>query len=1250
MGSDDILKQLQRPRHKGTSVTGSDALLAQIQGRVKPKNSSHQAQPNVIDQAGRTINHAWDSARWWGTHPIESMGAIAGGVRRGIQGGIVGALGPHQYGHEIPDTIGSALQAISHPGAAVKINRALQHKLGFHPIPEARRAIPVAAGSDRYLQQLTKGSIDPGSADAASGAQIVGGIARGIASLATQSGVDAAVDQVTDLPVLLTKELDPAYWILRGGAKAVPFALKAAVGAEKYDELLSKLNRFHHVNRELNPAAAARVRGQSAIARQSTNQGIRRANAVVDRHQDVLQGLNSLHGSGSRVSRRQALLAHPQAREIIHELDRVSWIEGTGQVRRQMIQHGFQPPPDIAHLPEGNTLHHYDEAYFPTQKISESQRTDSGGKYIKPSKNNAGYNKRGGDGRPDDNVAEQVRQRLTQGYRNAARAEYHRNAIRTAEQGALPNVPIVERDLNSKETGNIFQPMSDAMQQAKLRDIRAGNSPSAAFRAATPSRRTVNFDITTRPGGELMKKTRISQRPAKLAEAALLEALQAQKVIDAGVSRFGLNRQKAVGKAVERENADLINQAKSRYRLLSKIDQRLVKNVKKVPGGAKDVNAHVSRNNDFGHGVIPGTPKLSSIEKIEKSLKRFNSKASQMWPEHRKGLASAREELESARADFEASKAAIYAKYPRKPGENFPDSIHDELRSARGPLAKAEEAYGLEKKRVSSEQSSFRDAKKNHPELDSKLKQAMDDVRRERAELSDRKKGKKLSPDELKSMRSQLDSAINRSSSLLKQKNAIEEALHPTQLAEIAKRTKLSAKRTVKARDAGGDFIANTWQPEYQKILSKRGERVQRTLDPLFKAHIEAEKGTRNFGNAINKTAASGSAKPVFRNTAARVEQSEKKVLREHRKLADARSTNETIDRVNDLISDELTKSGVRHIPKSVDQLLFAGESVPKVPVLADIANVFRDATFAIPYVHGWNITQQALAHGHGPATVARGMAYARRLAKGDPSLADELSELTSLGQAAEYAGHDAPAFGRIPKIGPGLAKMSNKGQETLDHIDHGIKLSVMQNLKAKGLTGPELGSKLEDVFGSPEPSYIAQLLRTVGAHFPNWRVNTLPKTIVKGIMTEPGRKALHEMDWAQNFLTQESEDPDNRKNGATPTEFNLFPAVNDVQGLVFGGPFGAMRYGLGSSITGVVPILMGIEKTSGTSALQRIAESSLPYAPVAQAMIDIYHQNPSATLEDLLAFLGPRIQKERPKAFSEKLKYAPQSYKGLSQ
>ena len=329
---------------------------------------------------------------------------------------------------------------------------------------------------------------------------------------------------------------------------------------------------------------------------------------------------------------------------------------------------------------------------------------------------------------------------------------------------------------------------------------------------------------------------------------------------------------------------------------------------------------------------------------------------------------------------------------------------------------------------------------------------------------------------------------------------------------------------------------------------------------------------------------------------------------------------------------------------------------------------MFRDATFAIPYVHGWNIVTQTMAHGMGKA-IHRGFQYAKELASGKPSaeLQQGLDELHQLGQAAEYGGHGDTLYQRVPKIGPLLKKLSDRGQEILNNIDHGVKIAVAEELKRQGLSGPELGAKLEDIYGNADSSFLTQSLRKWGALYAGWRASTLPKTMYKASQTRPGQKAIRAMNWAQGFATQESEYGPNRRQGARPTEVNLFPALTEAEELPL-FPYGTAKYLSSGAIDGAFSALSTFSpKKKLSDVVSDFAQGATPDYPVLKILSDMAARDPGATVEDLLNALGPRLTPETTQwpedvgkklskykrthmggTLGQKLKYYPQSYPGV--
>ena len=1277
---------------------------------------------NAVNQAGSALNSVGKGVAYYSTHPLETFGAVVGTLPRAINGAILGAgeesralnkMGPLHQMMEMglpQQLVGSVANAITHPGAQTALDRNAKREIGLKPM---NVFAPLRNNYDhRPLAQLER-SYDPFDVPAGAISMQMGeGILNWIGGLSTETGTDELLEQIEMLPGEFVNELDALYLMTKmgkGAGGAVIRQLQKQVGKAKVDSWLTAMNKFHGINQDLEPRQAAVARGAASQYRNQVKKSRKEVNDLVDKHVDTLNSLNQIHGKGSRAGRRRALLANPETAEIVHELDNVAWEEGTDQVRMKMLEHYYKPPAHLANLPPGNTLHFWDEHYFPTQRVikqGEQEAEPFFGQVKTNSKNSPAYNKRGGDGKETDNVAEQVRQRLLAGKKNAAKARYHREVLNAARTGTKASVAanldnMVTADLNSKY-GNIFQPRNEAEFAAVLKDLRAGNIPFKAFGPDMPiikDKDLINRDIPLpepkeyglRPRLNLKKLKREKDKAAK----RLIKAQEEHLKMKTKASHDALKQQKRVSQAANKAFSDstriLKRAARSDYNKLSQADIRLAKGITGLEGGGEEIESTVPREASMGPGVLPGAPKSQGRETIEAKFRKENAKSKAMTPEHRQALKDANKAVKSAAKDMKARKAEIRAANPVKKGSPLSEHVKAMLSDAEAPLIAARENYRNTVSRIKDEVAQ----RKATPELDTELNAARGKVASEKADLGStlnwlyekhrmenaalraESTAKKLSKEEIAQRKAvlsaqqkkEVDGARHYWHQASQQRDKVaaqiakhRESLTPEQIVELKENAARRIKR-LKAFNESGEpdtFITPSWGKETQRIMSKKGEKVRSAIDPLFKAALKREKDAgevfKHYSSNIHNAAISKTVDRFLRAKESEVRFLARSLVRAEGRLASARSTNATIKRISDLIQDELKKSGELNIPKSVADLLYKSE-VPPGPLgahspLESIANVFRDSTFAIPYVHGWNLITLTLKHGLGLDTVAKGLSYASRLE--EQAFQKPLEELESLGQKAEYAGHDKAAYSKIPKIGPLLQRLSEKGQAVLNNIDHGLKLAAMEKFKKDGLSGPTLGAKIEDVYGNASPSFLSQYLRKFGGLFPGWRVQTLPQTTWNAVQTKGGRRAISQMNWLQNNLTQESEYGPNQQ---TPTEYNLFPALTEVEELAL-GPVGAAKYVASQGVLGLMTLGAGMLGDPATNVLSTLFSQGLPYTPLVKTIYDLAQQNPTLTFQDVLGMVGPRVTPEKmghpsrhgPQrgTFQEKLEYSPQSYPGV--
>ncbi|MFY9780853.1 MAG: hypothetical protein WAJ85_10130 [Candidatus Baltobacteraceae bacterium] len=226
------------------------------------------------------------------------------------------------------------------------------------------------------------------------------------------------------------------------------------------------------------------------------------------------------------------------------------------------------------------------------------------------------------------------------------------------------------------------------------------------------------------------------------------------------------------------------------------------------------------------------------------------------------------------------------------------------------------------------------------------------------------------------------------------------------------------------------------------------------------------------------------------------VMESLQRLLKRNAAVADAR----------DAAAARIEEGNVTALPKTLDERLFG----PKVKVrpgpLKGLADVSRDALFIMPFAHMKNIAVlQALGEG-GPAAVARGAAYAAKLAKDPAALADRVQGLERIGATAHYIGRTEPWFAKLGKPGAALGKMSAASRTALEQYDTGMRLALQDALEAKGVTGFQAAGKIRDTLGDYEnTSELNELLRNwAGAPFPAWGLGIVPKAMGKALREQP--------------------------------------------------------------------------------------------------------------------------------------------------
>ena len=176
--------------------------------------------------------------------------------------------------------------------------------------------------------------------------------------------------------------------------------------------------------------------------------------------------------------------------------------------------------------------------------------------------------------------------------------------------------------------------------------------------------------------------------------------------------------------------------------------------------------------------------------------------------------------------------------------------------------------------------------------------------------------------------------------------------------------------------------------------------------------------------------------------------------------------------------------------------------------ILQALSSYQKDALFVLPFAHMKNITVLAGLGPGGLSTIAKGIGYAGKIAKKDPATLAELDKLDVLGiKAAYHTQGQASKFANVPIAGA-TSKWSN---EILSTYDNGLRLAVAEKLRSRGMGDIEMASQVRDIMGDYlHPSDATQALRSVGANFPQWRLQIVPKAMFKATKEQPKAVKLY--------------------------------------------------------------------------------------------------------------------------------------------
>jgi hypothetical protein len=207
------------------------------------------------------------------------------------------------------------------------------------------------------------------------------------------------------------------------------------------------------------------------------------------------------------------------------------------------------------------------------------------------------------------------------------------------------------------------------------------------------------------------------------------------------------------------------------------------------------------------------------------------------------------------------------------------------------------------------------------------------------------------------------------------------------------------------------------------------------------------------------------------------------------------------------------------NIPQGLHDRLFGEEVRPQPTFAKDLADLQREALFAFTSLpHKKNISVLQMMGPGGAPALARGLRHSHLMKKGDPKTLERVQQLEQVGGTEHHAlgaqfeppGYEK-ALGRLGPVGKkvgGFIGARAKGvNEALERFDTGQRLGLEDALKKQGHTGFDAGGEIRDVlgdYGGNESPFARDMRQRLGAAFPHWSYDIVPKATHRAIMKQP--------------------------------------------------------------------------------------------------------------------------------------------------
>ncbi len=333
----------------------------------------------------------------------------------------------------------------------------------------------------------------------------------------------------------------------------------------------------------------------------------------------------------------------------------------------------------------------------------------------------------------------------------------------------------------------------------------------------------------------------------------------------------------------------------------------------------------------------------------------------------------------------------------------------------------------------------------------------------------------------------------------------------------------VGGKRQIRATEKLGD-IARTAAERTQRGAQRVAQSYERTLGDLgYKAPSAIKAGIGSVGRgqeSLERRIGAAAEQPPVKELMGTIGPSAKaaqeiegegavaraRVDTMQQKLGTQKATNQAVDAMRasaDQLADAMNQV---EMPIALKQRLYGDLKKLDKSIFAAFSDLQRHALFIMPFAHMKNISILAMLGPGSVSTVARGIRNAIGLQRTPAALAAKVKELEQIGATSRYVEQDLRAFEKLPGVGKPLGTIADASASALEKYDIGMRIALMDHLRAQGITGFQAGGQIRDILGDyRNQSDMVQFLRKqLGANFPGWGLGIVPRAMSKAVREQP--------------------------------------------------------------------------------------------------------------------------------------------------